>query len=352
MAVTKFIAKIWEARLLANFHKISSIEAISTAPSEIRGNTIVFGNVSEITVGDYEGSVSYQELDITDVELEMDQKKYWAFKVNDVDKVQASGELIDPHMLEAAYSMEEAIEKVCFAKMAQDAGTKLGNKSVTPLSAYDLIVDLSTQLNKNKVPKTERYCLINSDYLGLLSKDKRFTDKPNVLENGVVEGAKIAGFTIIVTEELPADKGRTTIIGMQRLGLGFGKQLNETEAMRLEGSFADGVRGLCVFGAKALKAQAVVTANVAIGSAGITGITLNATTMSIVKGNTETLIATVQPVSGTNSAVTYTSSDPAKATVDEDGVVTGKAAGEATITVASVADPTKTATCTVTVTAS
>lgn len=352
MAVTKFIAKIWEARLLANFHKISTIEAISTAPTEIRGNTIVFGNVSSINVADYAGSVDYQDLDIGDVELEMDQKKYWAFKVNDVDKAQAAGELIDPHMLEAAYSMEEAIEKVCYTKMADNAATKLGNKSVTPLNAYDLIVDLATVLNKKKVPKTDRFCLIDSDYLGLLSKDKRFTDKPNILENGVVEGQKISGFTIVVTEELPKAAGRTTIIGMQKLGLGFGKQLNETEAMRLENSFADGVRGLCVFGAKPLKADAVVTAKVAIGAAGVTGITLNTTAVSIVKNTTTTIIPTVQPVNGTDQAVTFASSDETKATVDADGVVTGKAAGSATITVTSVADSSKTATCEVTVTAS
>lgn len=350
MSVSKFIPKIWEARLLSNFHKLSAIKLISTKPTEIRGNTIVFGNVGNVAVKDYEGSVDYEELDIPDVELEMDQKKYWAFRVSDIDKVQAAGELIDPHMNEAAAGLDEVTAGYCFKSMALGAATKLGNKAVTAANAYDLIVDMATALNKKKVPKTDRFCIIDSDYLGLLSKDDRFTKTPTVLENGVVEGQRIAGFQIISSEELPKVNGRTQIIGMQRLGLGFGEQLNKTEAMRLESAFADGVRGLCVYGAKPLKADCVVTANVALGSIPVTGISLNKAVMTLAVGGTDVLVATAIPANATNQEVTYASSAAAKATVDQNGVVTGVAAGEATITV-TTADGNKTAICTVTVTA-
>ena len=49
--------------------------------------------------------------------------------------------------------------------------------------------------------------------------------------------------------------------------------------------------------------------------------------------------------------VTYESSDPTKATVDEDGLVTPLAAGSTTITATAVHDDTITDTCVVTVTA-
>lgn len=350
MAVTKFIAKIWEARLLSNFHKISVTSLISTKPTEIKGNTIVFGNVGNVDVKDYSGTVDYEELDIPDIELVMDQKKYWAFKVGDVDKVQAAGDLIDPHMAEAAATLGEKTDAYSFSVMATDASTKLGNKAVTAANAYDLVVDMATALNKKKVPKTDRFCIVDSDYLGLLSKDDRFTKTPTVLENGVVEGQKIAGFQMVSSEELPRVNGRTRIIGMQRLGLGFGKQLNETEALRLESSFADGIRGLCVFGGKSLKADCVVTANVAMGSIPVTGVSLNKAEMSIAVGATDVLVATAIPANATNQAVTYESSAVLKATVDENGVVTGVAAGTAIITVTTI-DGAKTAVCNVTVTA-
>lgn len=78
----------------------------------------------------------------------------------------------------------------------------------------------------------------------------------------------------------------------------------------------------------------------------VESITLNKTQLSLVKGATETLTATVLTTTATDKAVTWESSDTAVATV-ENGVVTAVAAGNATIT-AKAGE--KTATCAVTVT--
>lgn len=78
----------------------------------------------------------------------------------------------------------------------------------------------------------------------------------------------------------------------------------------------------------------------------VESITLNKTELSLVKGATETLTATVSPENATDKTVTWESSDEAVATV-KDGVVTAVAAGNAKIT-AKAGD--KTATCAVTVT--
>ena len=76
----------------------------------------------------------------------------------------------------------------------------------------------------------------------------------------------------------------------------------------------------------------------------VESITLNKTQLSLVKGATETLTATVLPT--TDKTVIWESSDTAVATV-KDGIVTAVAAGNATIT-AKAGE--KTATCAVTVT--
>ena len=76
-----------------------------------------------------------------------------------------------------------------------------------------------------------------------------------------------------------------------------------------------------------------------------TGISLNKTAATIYTGNTETLIATVEPTDTTDTVV-WTSSKESVATVDNTGKVTAVAPGTATIT-AKAGD--KTATCTVTV---
>ena len=62
MAVTNFIPQIWEARLMAKFHERSVGQLITTAPTKIEGNKIIFNKVSDIALKDYEGSVSFDDL--------------------------------------------------------------------------------------------------------------------------------------------------------------------------------------------------------------------------------------------------------------------------------------------------
>ena len=82
----------------------------------------------------------------------------------------------------------------------------------------------------------------------------------------------------------------------------------------------------------------------------VTGVTLSETTLTLEVGDTATLAATVTPTNATNQNVTWESSNPSVATVDESGKVTAVASGEATITV-TTADGSKTANCDVTVNA-
>ena len=80
----------------------------------------------------------------------------------------------------------------------------------------------------------------------------------------------------------------------------------------------------------------------------VESVTLGKTELALVIGEADvTLTATVKPADATDPTVTWTSSNPAVATVDETGKVHAVAAGEATIT-AQAGD--KTATCKVTVT--
>ena len=82
----------------------------------------------------------------------------------------------------------------------------------------------------------------------------------------------------------------------------------------------------------------------------VTGVSLNKQTLSLVEGDSETLTATVAPSNATNKAVSWKSSYASVASVDNSGKVTAVKAGSATITVTTT-DGSKTATCSVTVTA-
>lgn len=79
----------------------------------------------------------------------------------------------------------------------------------------------------------------------------------------------------------------------------------------------------------------------------VTKISINKIKIELRTGKTKTLKATVEPENATNKKVTWKSSNPKVATVDENGLVTAKRGGEAVITVA--AEGGKFVTCVVTV---
>ncbi|MGQ0516452.1 hypothetical protein ACT453_36955, partial [Bacillus sp. D-CC] len=85
-------------------------DIITTKPAKIEGNKIIFNRVGAVNVKDYSGSVEWDDTNPSKVEINMDQKKYFAFKVDDVDAVQAAGDLIDPHTQEAGSVLQETVD--------------------------------------------------------------------------------------------------------------------------------------------------------------------------------------------------------------------------------------------------
>ena len=81
-------------------------------------------------------------------------------------------------------------------------------------------------------------------------------------------------------------------------------------------------------------------------SVSVAGVSLDKTEIVLVEGSSEKLTATVEPANATNKGVTWSSDHEAIATVDQNGAVTARRGGQATITV-TTADGSKTATCTV-----
>ena len=267
MSVESFNPTLWEGALLANFHSLSIADVLATPPSDIKGNKVTFNRVAAGTLKDYTGTVEWADINTTPVDMVFDKKKYFAFALDDVDKVQAKGDVMTATTKEHSAVLSEAYDKDFFAALLAGTTMKIGTssakKKVTPVNAYDFIVDLGTMLSKKKVPKVNRFVTVNADYLGLLSKDKRFTDNPKVLENGIVEGQVINGMQVMCSEELPAN----VILASHKSAIGAAKQIEEMEAMRLQNKFADGIRGLCVYGHKVLRDDASAALYYEVGTA-------------------------------------------------------------------------------------
>ena len=101
-------------------------------------------------------------------------------------------------------------------------------------------------------------------------------------------------------------------------------------------------------GVGVISSAATLTVQAKPASVPVTDVSLDKGTISLFTGESETLTAMVVPVTATDKSVTWSSDKPEVATV-ENGEVTAKAAGTATITV-TTQDGGKTDTCTVKVT--
>ena len=90
--------------------------------------------------------------------------------------------------------------------------------------------------------------------------------------------------------------------------------------------------------------SATCTVTVSKGVVAVASVTLNKSELNLKKGESETLVATVNPADATDKTVTWSSSDATIASVNQNGLVTALKSGNVTIT-AKAGE--KTATCTV-----
>jgi hypothetical protein len=113
--------------------------------------------------------------------------------------------------------------------------------------------------NKLAIPKKGRYCMVNSDVEEILLNSDQFTyqisgtQNAKAIEDGEF-GMRVAGFDIIVTDEIPTGTygGQSNIaqcvLGHQN-GFGFIRQIMETELnFKMQTKFSRGNRQLDVFG--------------------------------------------------------------------------------------------------------
>ena len=91
------------------------------------------------------------------------------------------------------------------------------------------------------------------------------------------------------------------------------------------------------------------TCYVTVNEVPVSSVTLNKTSTALSVGDSETLVASVQPPDATNKNFTWTSNNMSIATVSTNGLVSAISVGTAIITATSQADSSKSASCTVTV---
>lgn len=260
MAVTSFKRDLWVSAILEEYRGLTIADLITKKPDEVNGAKAIFNTVA-LTNGlqDYTGTVTFETANTTAVNLVFDKAKYFAYQVGDLDKVQAAGDLLQPLANKMAYQVKKDIDTSVLAEAVNGVladntiGSKADQDLITSENAYDYVVDLGTKLDGKDVPEVGRYVIAAPEFVNMLAKDPRVVDNAPVLANGIIQGMEVNGMQIIKSNLVPAN----VVIALHNEAVGYGKQLDEIEAMRLQSAFADGVRGLVSYGVKTLRPEGI-----------------------------------------------------------------------------------------------
>ena len=278
MSVDRFIPSLWAATLLENLN--NSHVAVNLCNRNYEGDiaqsgdTVRITSIGNVTIDNYDKNttvIAPETLNDSQQVLTIDQAKYFAFQVDDVDarQVRDDGALMDVAMRDAAWGLGNlADESVLSAMQAQTAtGNALGAMTIGTgsVDAYDNLVDLSIKLDENNVPRAGRWCVIPPFYHGWLQKNANFVSYGTAanredLENGIIGAA--SGMRIIVSNNLPsAGAGRNYVIAGHGDGVTYAEQINSVEGYRPESAFSDAVKGLHLYGYKITRPYVLANAD-------------------------------------------------------------------------------------------
>lgn len=284
MAILRFRPEIWSARLLMALRTAlvygGPLVVNRDWEGEISqaGDTVRITSIGDPTIDDYVANstvITPEELTDAQRTLVVDQAKFFAFKVDDVDARQAAGNVIIEAMSRAAYRLRDTIDQfiagfytsVPAANQVTDVtidffAADAAAQAAEWLKFYDqVLVPLKVKLDEANVPTEGRYCVIPPWGHGVLLRDNRFIDAS---ASGTTEGlrngraGRAAGFDIAISNNTPSPEANHNVVTAgTNIAITLAEQINKTEAYRPESSFSDAVKGLTLFGGKVIRPEAL-----------------------------------------------------------------------------------------------
>ncbi|HEY1820416.1 MAG TPA: hypothetical protein VGG83_10835 [Trebonia sp.] len=293
MTVLHYKPQVWSKVLLAALEKTLVFGSQYVINRDYEGEIARLGDVLHITsMGDpvisnyvINAGLNYQQILDAGQSLQIDQAKYWATIINDVDRRQQMGDFQGFFEDRANYKLADQMDQFIAAMYTGVAPANVLGSSGAPLTPgvysssavadlyLKVLIPLGVLLSQNNVPKQGRYVVLPPWATGLLAQTQAFIAFPGtngaegvVFENGAV--GRAAGFVILEsnnTVQTVAGGPGTGVWAIQaghNSAITFGDQVAENEALRAQTDFGDLVRGLHVYGAKLTRPEALAVAYV------------------------------------------------------------------------------------------
>lgn len=241
------------------------------------GDKVKIQTVGDVTVGDYNNSITYQELDGDTQELVVDQKKYFGFVVDDIEKVQANVEYMGKYIDQAKKGLVNVQDAFLLGKSADvPAENQLGEIALTPETAYGKIVEMATILRANNAIDSSNndgtgrkpWLVVDPKTLGILLQAPEAIHATALGDEVVRKGTilRLAGFDVKMSTVLKPATLKTTILAGTTEAISFAEQIVKVESVKDKDRFGDFVRGLYVYGAKTVNPHCLASMVVTQGA--------------------------------------------------------------------------------------
>ena len=285
-----YIPEVWSSQLLVKFYANTCLTKIANTrhEGEVKdmGDKVKIRTVPSIVIRDYEinGELDYQLPNSGLVELLIDQGKYWAYSVNEVQQKQADIEYVKTWAGDASKQMKIAVEVDVLQDIYNDASANnygaaagaiegnvnLGVSGTAVVLTKDNIVDKITEVNQvlteQNIDEDDRFIILPAWAITLLKQsDLKAAD---MVGDGMVsmmksgwKGQMVDGTHVFQSNLLlrTSDTGyKTNIIAGHKSALTFAAQLVKDEVVDNPKTFGKLHRGLKVYGYKVVKPEALV----------------------------------------------------------------------------------------------
>lgn len=278
MAITRFRPQIWSGLLLA----ATETKLVYGSPSVVNrdyegeisaaGDVVKITSISDPTIGTYTpNSTTITPEELTDAQrnLVIDQSKYFAYKVDDVDQAQAKGNVMPQATARGGYQFAKTADSyVASLYTGADTANVIGTVSVTTAAlAFTQLRKLAQKLDEADVPEDSRYVVARPWFWSLLSEsDSKLMDASwrgdagTSARTGWVGHIPLLGFNCWKSNQAPLVTGDDYVVQAGHpQAMTFAQQINKLEAYRPENSFSDAVKGLQLYGAKLVRPAFIAT---------------------------------------------------------------------------------------------
>ncbi len=276
-----FIPEIWSKKLNTILEKncvmMQCVNRNYEGDIQNQGDKVRIITPADVTISTVGNeNLSYSELEPTSMDLTIDQKKYFAFKINDVAQAQANQDIMLAHLENARRAIEEVQDSFLLGMHTDvDEANTVGSEEeaivLNKSTIYAQFVELAMKLkNANALTGNKKpWVIINPTIESYLLQSTEFIGAHNVADETIREGAigRIAGMDVLVSTNLTSTSGLFYVLAGTNDAITFASQLAKIESLRDKDSFADLVRGLYLYGAKTVQPKALAKMVVADPSA-------------------------------------------------------------------------------------